>query len=67
MNGLVGKAIEQCAIERRTHALASAAGVKRDAYLNGLPEGFVVSVALCAGVTQDQIGAPGNEEPIGAG
>jgi hypothetical protein len=67
VNRLVGKAIEQRAIQQGTHTLASATDIQRDTYLDRLPEGFVVAVTLSAGVAQDQVAASSNKQPVRPG
>jgi len=49
---LSSQAVKKRAIQRRAHALAPAADIKRDADLNGLPESLKIPVALRAGETR---------------
>src|SRR5580698_4018670 len=61
------QAVKERAIQRGAHALAPAAGDKRDADLNGLTESLVIPVTLGAGEAQDLIAIPGHHKLVRAG
>src|SRR5215469_6354143 len=64
---LKSQAVKKRSIQRGAHSLATAADIKRDADLNGLPESLVIPVALGARVAPDLIATAGHHNPVRSG